>query len=737
MGYLMDKEWLITTIVGGAFGGRIDTPISRPYFDNTGWVEYERSRWGPLGEDLGNYPYEYNPSAAAALLDEMGFVQGTTPNPNYDPSLPWSAPFLRIMPAKVPVYASAVWHLAALAPGGVNRVYKDYVPGEGDFVGGNVVINLPWPVHGDWTVCRRLRVYYTPEPGTPGRRMVELVKGVDYTYNPGTGQVTITGCTPNPAWWPPTVSSLFTIRWQRCERDVPAEVAEQDLLPLIAYLRSDHTPRLEAGRWLATHLKKIGVPIDQREGTSGFCYYPVMNDMRYHFYTGGWSMGRYPTHFYSMYTEDGIFPQGPNYPQIRDDAITYWAKKQYFYPMDAYESIMAAKACQMLLVDSCNIIWLYSGKGYYAYKSGWLGVVTTAGYGTGRAWDYMFFNLYNEDPNVKQVRYGLLRPPEELNPIFSSWLWDYQVLDQIYAGMMNANPVKPSIPGKSPAGSDQPWIAKDWKYEWLDDNGNGLVDEGDRSKVTYWFEGSNGVLDVYFHGNGSLAPWKVTLEDIVYTHWLTHAWMDLAWNFDAVVNLIDIIAYSTEMKIEFYYSAPGFWSLYWVLGPLPKRVIDAFPIDPGHSNAYFPLGAPDPRTGAYGGMGNLPLEATLIGTGMWKYRAGSMVWGAGGSVILDANRQFFLEGLMGDIDFAYYFASGPQPQGGSYKVALADLVILAKAYGSKGNCDPAAGNTASPNWNPACDMAKPSCVVGLADLVTLAKVYGQEWGHYDREKYEN
>jgi parallel beta-helix repeat protein len=50
------------------------------------------------------------------------------------------------------------------------------------------------------------------------------------------------------------------------------------------------------------------------------------------------------------------------------------------------------------------------------------------------------------------------------------------------------------------------------------------------------------------------------------------------------------------------------------------------------------------------------------------------------------------------------------------KVSLADLILLAQAYGSK------PGN---PNWNPFADIAPPYGIISLTDLVTMAMHYGQ------------
>jgi hypothetical protein len=59
----------------------------------------------------------------------------------------------------------------------------------------------------------------------------------------------------------------------------------------------------------------------------------------------------------------------------------------------------------------------------------------------------------------------------------------------------------------------------------------------------------------------------------------------------------------------------------------------------------------------------------------------------------------------------------PGDLNGDFKVSLADLVILANAYGSR------PGDT---RWNPNADIDGNS-VVGLSDVVILANHYGQHF----------
>jgi parallel beta-helix repeat protein len=61
------------------------------------------------------------------------------------------------------------------------------------------------------------------------------------------------------------------------------------------------------------------------------------------------------------------------------------------------------------------------------------------------------------------------------------------------------------------------------------------------------------------------------------------------------------------------------------------------------------------------------------------------------------------------------FTTMPGDLNGDSKVSLADLVILAQAYGSK---------PGDPKWNPIADI-DGNGVVGLTDLVILAKNYGK------------
>jgi hypothetical protein len=155
---------------------------------------------------------------------------------------------------------------------------------------------------------------------------------------------------------------------------------------------------------------------------------------------------------------------------------------------------------------------------------------------------------------------------------------------------------------------------------------------------------------------------------------------------------------------------------------------------------FLPIPSRAPGYAAYINYRNVTAvpDYTLIGTGPWKYRPGStdatMVTSPGGQIILNAYSGFWqnMRIVPGETAFQYTWLNADpdaQPSGGYYKIGLADLVMLANAYGTTGT-PPSAVPISGGHWNPGADLAAPSGNVGLTDLVTLALHYGWYWGNY-------
>jgi hypothetical protein len=88
LAYLTNKDAYITEILKG-YGYKIESKIPIPALG--GYTDYAHLAYKGL-------IYDYDPCQAAAILDEVGFVEGTTPNPYYHPDHPCSAQFIRIDP---------------------------------------------------------------------------------------------------------------------------------------------------------------------------------------------------------------------------------------------------------------------------------------------------------------------------------------------------------------------------------------------------------------------------------------------------------------------------------------------------------------------------------------------------------------------------------------------------------------------------------------------------------------
>jgi len=766
LAFCVDKDAVVSGPVGG-FGNRIDTAMARPILNN--WVAFPddplcRSEYDAAGNEIFEYPYEYNPAMAVTYLDNDGFVAGQTTNPDYDPQYAWSSPTIRVYPQTQMVWD--YWHVS------------DEPTGH-ELLSGQTVYEVPleWPIEGDPMDPANLKVYYSGMMDNCYPFTCLLRLGIDFevihypncswyfrfALSMSLPPPCLPDCLPGcAAVYPPKDSFKFYAEYR-----VHHPKAGMNLDPLLAYVRSDHPPRKFAGEALVAHMKKLGIPVALTEGTSGVCAPPVMAERNYHIYTGGWSMGTYPTHFYALYTELGIYEWGPNYPQVEYPDHSYWAKVEYLSTRDPtfVEAIYAAKKAQAKLVDHAACIWLYSNTGYIGYRTGWLNVINTKGYGLERALFFTALMCYNQNPAITQVRYGLMQPCHWLNPIFSQWTWDYEVMDNCFGWLLLGNPYLDTTPGKSPGGGDLPYLAKDWSY-WVQDPENEAHVDYKLSDAFTWCDGT-----------------PVTAYDVEYTILLTQHYAD-AWACDAVADLKEVIVHG-DYDIEIVYKVPSIWSIYFFYPYiLPKHRYETI----ADHHGFTP--------------GNLPEEFVLCGYGPWKYDSGDRLTFA----LFVANRDFPLAPLRGDIDMNFFWDK-PTPvfgnadsgtttttvdaerdeandywngceikyltgsnvgemrditdfvkathtithgafanpvaandryviySGGAYKIGLSDLVKVAKAYCGRGETastnapNPGTGPTA--NWEPGCDVAAPCCHVGLTDLVTVAKVYGQTWGRYD------
>jgi len=509
---------------------------------------------------------------------------------------------------------------------------------------------------------------------------------------------------------------------------------------LMGYVRSGDA-RKDLGDMFCDELNKIGCPFSETycATLSALKPYVMLNDNPYDFATLGYGMSSPPNWWYAELTPVGIYSDGPN-PYLVDDAnMTYWATKAYTAPTQT-EFMVDIANVQDILVMQSELVSVYSPASYCAYRKGWLGVIDNGCSGLGGSsqsggvgLDYLMLNVQNGNyPTVNVIRYGTFNPPGSINPIFSGYQWDWEVVERLFTSCMNANPYKSMVRGKSPAGGDAPWMAYDWNFQQSNFTGGGGLGNSSISytncaNVTLWFRHDINWTDG--------VPW--TVDDLNFTVYMNAAYRD-SWGYSDMVHVVNFVKWD-NWTCSLYFDIPSYWTLYTAnYEMLPQHIYKYIAIPenaaegtsttglhgewPGKSAAPSEIlpGAPftySQLTGEDGG------KYVWVGTGMWQYHSGTYMSGIGGGITLDANRGFFLyTPPAGEIDFQYYWNPGPPPQTGYYEVDQNDLALLNNALGS-------VGNPPSSNWNSACDIALPSGAVTDSDRAFLEVDFGVKWGY--------
>ena len=290
--------------------------------------------------------------------------------------------------------------------------------------------------------------------------------------------------------------------------------------PIKFCIRSDDNHRLEAGRALADNMRTLDIPVNQIEGNSDVLFPIVMDDRNFHIYTGGWSSPpTVPMYLHSLFHSSNWFEGGsnyntgmnssnlPNYPDL--DVVL----KDVRYPTDMEEFKAAVKkATGLLVADYCVNIPLWGTKYWMAYRMNMVGIVNSQRYALDNR--RTFLNTYKvddpatpEDESQDPIRMGTVHAPKSLNILYSSWYYEYAVLDRIFDSLLSVNPYDLSV--------DQPWIAQDWKTStWTDP-----YDDETKTKVTYWIR-----KDVWWHApvTGEAAR-QFTAHDVEFTIWYIYA----------------------------------------------------------------------------------------------------------------------------------------------------------------------------------------------------------------------
>ena len=343
----------------------------------------------------------------------------------------------------------------------------------------------------------------------------------------------VEGTTPNPYYDASYPGSTEHIRVY----PVGHSKAGLDVDPLVIYCRSDDLRRLETGRKLYRGFRKLGMPMDVHEVPSAVSYDPVMGEFDFHFYTGGWSLGRFPTYVYGLYHSIWYYPYGSNYVTGYNctGGINYpkldRLSEDLYYAATFGEAISACKAAVGYFTDECITIPLWSSLAYWAYSAELLGVVNMDGAGPENGFSFMNAWKMDGSPIVESI----IAAPTQMNVLYSSWYYDRQVEDRIslYGGMDSA----PYERARDQGG----WV-QDWYVEFWDDGGTS------KTKITYWLR-----PDGYF-----VEPVTGALqENVNMTTWLMSAFIQYAltdcWLHSAYYPDVHHFVVLDDYCVEVYY----------------------------------------------------------------------------------------------------------------------------------------------------------------------------------------
>ena len=580
-----------------------------------------------------------------------------------------------------------------------------------------------------------------------------------YEYNPAAAKAMLdsrfpVGTTPNPYYEAGNPLSSPTLR----EYPVDHSLAGADLDPLIFYIRMESDARLQAGRAIYQALRKMGVPIYVSECPSSVSYDPVMGEFNYHFYTGGWSAGRFaPLTLYGLYHSISAFPYGGNYvtggkfPFVGSGPLdpllyrTHPKLDQYLYNTNyaaSYsEAVTNCKLAAGYMTEICVNVPLWSVASYWAWSNKLLGVVNRQGGDPENG--YTFMNAYKTDGT--SIRCGTVGLPVSLNIVHASWLYDYNVLDRmnLYGGV--------DVPGYNVA-ADQAGFVEYWNTTTWDDGGTtktkvsmSLREDGYFAKPVSGDQGENVNASHYF-----------------WSAWL-HYQLGDTWTSSSFYDLHHIVVTDTY-DFEIYFDTLSYWNTYYCQCPfLPmdtwmaqgpafiNQTVETIvsPTTPGIVELYrLPIwfdyvtfnGTPLTLFADYNivkgclylytalGAGTLEVSYWYVPTmALRGYFPGSLPWqtileGAGMYYMTDYIKDtsatfkrnpfyYMVTPLLGDIDFA-------KKPSGNYKVDIFDLAMAGGAFGSQGTGVP------SSNWFPGADLAPNAGVIDIFDLVTVT---GTNW----------
>jgi hypothetical protein len=515
----------------------------------------------------------------------------------------------------------------------------------------------------------------------------------------------------------------------------------------------------------------------------------VMAAHNYHIYTGGWSLGRYPTYLFSLYSSMFWYGGGSNYvtgegPDSPHQAVpSHYAHPDYdavLRPIYYTDSIANAQTASLLAtgyhVQHCVSIPLFSYTSYYTWRKEMAAVVNMEGVGIIN--DYTFLADFRKGGGPVTV--GIANTWGVMNPLYSQWYFEYTWLDRISGGLISVNPYN--------LATDIPWMAKDWKAStWTDPR-----DGNEKTVVTFYLRSDAGAAAPV---TGDFAGY-FNVTDYEFSVWYNYRYDD-DWqqsNFMDVHHLEVVDPYTVKV----YFDDVSYWFTYAAGYPLigPAKTLEpllctsttstflgsdlaAVGVDPSYFEYQFTseclvhvISATSTLKGALtegvdfyiragydvspahsvfvnltnfaptdsisityyyanpDGSGGTFLGSNTLGANAWEqteyaYNTHYPVDLSEDAAAMDVNPYFFLSPIQGEIDWRWTTINPTGPYPHSGYFQIFITDIV--------RCTAAYCSRGDGTWNPAyfpgADLdASDLCHIGILDLVTITGTYGQKFG---------
>jgi ABC-type transport system substrate-binding protein len=492
----------------------------------------------------------------------------------------------------------------------------------------------------------------------------------------------------------------------------PTPPADMEELPeLQLWIRVDDPDRKYAGELLRDEMLLLGIPVDAYIASRTLCYYHAWTTYDYHIYTGGWSWGRVPDHYFELW-----YSEKDTYPSPSGDAYNRYHSKEYddwAWELKTAADIPAAKAavfkCQEVLHRDVACIPLYTYKGWIAHRTYYPSTSEIPGLPeeeqkySGKEWKnwtnalgYSFFDDFNAlnlhvDGFEKggTMRHGLLIDVVKFDPVDAEWFYDALVLDKVYEPLITYHP--------NDTTAYVPWLCKDYSVgEW--DGPTGLA-----SKVTFEI-----VPNILWHDNVPFTPYDAAFSYQYYKDTLS---VPNSW---AVVNFVK--AESNATHVTLYFDVKSWLVLEWcLLNIIPAHIWE--PIPP-----TLPGDPTVPGSWAY----DPEAEDTVIGTGPFRFAKDGVVGRVdrvpGQYVHLERNPTYFRKYIWPDVCDASHTPC--QTDGW---VDLDDIMEVAKPGNIfKGENPDGTWPTPPGAWGEHCDVNKDG-YIGVLDIMEVGVNIGKAW----------